>query len=71
MVGLYKDPEGKMLFTRTNPSQGNINSSMDKDTIAVLKKRVQELESEVSVIPRFELVSVSVILACVYGVINV
>ena len=71
MVGLYKDPEGKMLFTRTNPSQGNINSSMDKDTIAVLKKRVQELESEVSVIPRFELVSVSVILALVYGVINV
>ena len=50
MVGLYKDPEGKMLFTRTNPSQGNINSSMDKDTIASLKKRVQELESEVSVI---------------------
>lgn len=71
MVGLYKDPEGKMLFIRTNPSQGNINSSMDKDTIAVLKKRVQELESEVSVIPRFELVSVSVILALVYGVINV
>ena len=50
MVGLYKDPEGKMLFTRTNPSQGNIISSMDKDTIASLKKRVQELESEVSVI---------------------
>ena len=50
MVGLYKDPEGKMLFTRTNPSQGNINSSMDKDTIESLKKRVQELESEVSVI---------------------
>ena len=50
MVGLYKDPEGKMLFTRTNPSQGNIISSMDKDTIESLKKRVQELESEVSVI---------------------
>ena len=49
MVGLYKDPEGKMLFTRTNPSQGNI-ISMDKDTIESLKKRVQELESEVSVI---------------------
>ena len=49
MVGLYKDPEGKMLFTRTNPSQGNINSSMDKDTIASLRKRVEELESEVSV----------------------
>ena len=50
MVGLYKDPEGKMLFTRTNPYQGNINSSMDKDTIASLRKRVEKLESEVSVI---------------------
>ena len=50
MVGLYKDPEGKKLFSRTNPSQGNMTSDMDKDTVASLRKRIQELENEVSVI---------------------
>ena len=50
MVGLYRDPEGKKIFSKTDPSQANVPPTTDSDTIDTLKRRVQELENEVSVI---------------------
>ena len=50
MVGLYRDPEGKKIFSKTDPSQANMPPTTDSDTIDTLKRRVQELENEVSVI---------------------
>ena len=50
MVGLYRDPEGKMIFSKTDPSQANMPPTSDKDTnhtIDMLRRRVQELENEV------------------------
>ena len=48
MVGLYRDPEGKKIFAKTDPSQANVPPTSDSDTIDTLKRRVQELENEVS-----------------------
>jgi len=50
MVGLYRDPEGKMVFSKTDPSQANMPPTSDQCTIDSLKRRVQELENEVTVI---------------------
>ena len=49
MVGLYRDPEGKKVFSKTGPSQTNLPPTSDSDTIDTLRRRVQELENEVSV----------------------
>jgi len=53
MVGLYRDPEGKKIFAKTDPSQANVPPTSDSDTIDTLKRRVQELENEVSDIVKF------------------
>ena len=48
MVGYYQDPEGKTIFSRTDPSKlaRNTNTS---DLQSPQKKQTQELESGVSV----------------------
>ena len=50
MVGLYQDPEGKMIFSKTDPSRTNMPPTSDQDTIDSLRRRVQELENEVPVL---------------------
>ena len=50
MVCLYQDPEGKMIFSQTDPSQSNMSPPMNQYTIDSLRKRIQELENEVSII---------------------
>ena len=50
MVGLYRDPEGKMIFSKTDPSRTNMPPTSDQDTIDSLRRRVQELENEVPVL---------------------
>ena len=50
MVGLYQDPEGKTIFSNTDPSQSATKLASDKDTIELLRRQVQELKNEVSVI---------------------
>ena len=50
MVGLYRDPEGKTIFSKTDPSQANAPPTSDQCTIDTLKRRVQELENVVTVI---------------------
>lgn len=44
MVALYQDPEGKMIFSRTDPSQSATKLTTDNES---LKRRLQELENEV------------------------
>ena len=48
MVGYYQDPEGKTIFSRTDPSKlaRNTNTS---DLQSPQRKQTQELESGVSV----------------------
>ena len=50
MVGFYQDPEGKTIFSNTDPSQSATKLASDKDTIELLRRQVQELKNEVSVI---------------------
>ena len=50
MVGLYRDPEGKMIFSKTDPSRTNMPPTSDQETIDSLRRRVQELENEVPVL---------------------
>ena len=52
MVGLYQDPEGKTIFSSTDPSQSVANLTREEDTIESLRRQVQELRNEVSVIAR-------------------
>lgn len=47
MVGLYQDPEGKTIFSRTDPSQFATNLTTDNDTIDTLRQQVAELKNEV------------------------
>lgn len=49
MVGLYLDPHGETISVMSDTTQQNIQLASDKDTIASLRRRVQELESEVCV----------------------
>ena len=49
MVGLYQDPEGKTVFSRTDPSHANMPHTSDKGTIESLRRQVQELKNEVLV----------------------
>ena len=46
MVGYYQDPEGKMIFSRTDPCK----MARDTNTTDPQRKQTQELESGVSVI---------------------
>ena len=48
MVHLYQDPEGKTIFSHTDPSQSNVSPASDQDIIDSLRRRIQELENEVS-----------------------
>ena len=48
MVGLYQDPKGKTIFSRTDPSQSTTKFADKKDTIESLRQQVKELKNEVS-----------------------
>ena len=50
MVGLYNDPYGETVFTSSNPSSGESLSTTyaDKETIESLRKRIRELEHDIS-----------------------
>lgn len=53
MVGLYHDPQGESVFKSTNPSTLETpitirSASTDKETIESLRKRIRELETDVS-----------------------
>ena len=50
MVGYYQDPEGKTIFSRTDPSKLARNTN----TSDLQRKQTQELESGVSVIVKME-----------------
>jgi len=49
MVGLYRDPEGKMIFSQPDSAQWKMPPTSDTDTIDSLRRRVQELENKVPV----------------------
>jgi len=44
MVGLYRDPEGKQVFAKSNPKSIDIQCSSETDN---LRRRVRELETAV------------------------
>ena len=58
MVALYKDPQGSSIFERADVAVGgnthhnnvlNVSdNSLDKETIVHLRKRIKELETELS-----------------------
>ena len=51
MVGLYMDPQGENVFTKTSQSdkhstdQSSKSESTSENTVATLKRRVTELET--------------------------
>lgn len=45
MVGLYRDPEGKQVFAKSNPKSIDIQCSSETDN---LRRRVRELETTVA-----------------------
>lgn len=61
MVGLYRDPEGKMIFLQPDSSQRKMPPTSDTDTIDSLRRRVQELENKV---PTFFVVYVDIDNCC-------
>jgi len=44
MVGLYRDPEGKQVFAKSNPKSTDNQCSSETDN---LRRRVRELETMV------------------------
>ena len=55
MVGLYQDPKGKTIFSRTDPTQSTTKFAHKKDTIESLRQQVKELKNEVSLSSNFAL----------------